>query len=106
MLKALNPGRRLFYRRRGIGPGRRGNVRFEDGGRVGRGRAVERQPVVERVGGQVFTRGARDEGDNHGAEKPDGVGLELLFERVEEGLLVTLLAEHTVECRERLGASA
>ena len=44
-------------------------------------------------------------GDDYVAEKPGGVGLELLFERVEEGLLVALLAEHAVERRESLGTT-
>ena len=68
--------------------------------------AGERQPVVVCVGGRGFTHGARDEGDDGVAEEPGGVGLELLFERVEEDLLVALLAEHAVERCERLGASA
>ena len=67
--------------------------------------AVEGLPVVERVGGRGVERGAWQEGDDGVAEKPGGGGLEFLFERVEEGLLVALLAEHAGECRESLGAS-
>ena len=72
--------------------------RADAGGSVQRGSAVERQPVVERVGGHCFTRGARDEGDDDVAEKPGGVGLEFLFERVEEGLLVEVRIQHVHFC--------
>ena len=49
---------------------------------------------------------AWQEGYDGVALKPGGVGLEFLFERVEDDLLVALLAEHAVESRENLGASA
>ena len=68
--------------------------------------AVKGLPVVVCVGGRGVEGGARQKGYDGVAEEPGGVGLEFLFERVEDGLLVTFLAEHTVECRESLGASA
>ena len=77
-----------------------------DGWRCGLGMAVEGLPVVERVGGWGVECGARDEGDNGVAEKPGGVGREFLFERVEDDLLVTLLAKNAVEYSENLGATA
>ena len=103
-LKARKPGQRPLYRR--WGQVWQFRWRAEAGGRAGRGRAVHRQPVVVCVGGQGFTRGAREKGYDDVAEEPGGVGLELLFERVEEGLLVAFFAEHAVERRESLGASA
>ena len=68
--------------------------------------AVEGVPVVVFVGGRSVEGGARQERDDGVAEEAGGIGEELLFERVEDGLLAALLAEHAVECRENLGASA
>ena len=63
-------------------------------------------PVVVCVVGMGVEGGARQEGDDGVAEKPGGVGLEFLFERVDDGLLVALFAEHAVERRENLDATA
>lgn len=72
----------------------------------GWGMAVEGLPVVVRAGGRGVEGGAREERDDGVAEEAGGIGAELFFERVDDGLLVALLAEQLVECGERLGASA